>query len=302
MSVDYAIVLPIADIPDPLPDSRIVKMADDGVDIAYLVTNEADPLPDWPVTAAIWGAWDNGQPTNDGQGYLQLGESYDVDGETVIGSPTHPINPDYWIWVNPLGNDNRVATGPLRTMRWQGHPEKKKAITDQDEYPVTDDPFILTITREDNVWDAWVSDEIYPLGEKVTHNGGGWQSQQSGNENHEPGQPGSGPWWAATEFGWGWIATMIEPAQSQDSITNYNIRVYPDPDCTPGTQNYTSGNFADVGGTFQTSATPNNWTPTEEQLNIALIFVGGGNTQNGIVTLEVGQNEVTREFWSHDQP
>jgi hypothetical protein len=95
---------------------------------------------------------------------------------------------------------------------------------------------------------------------------------------------------------------MTEPSASQDPITGYNIRVYPAPECVPGTQLYTSGNFADSGGgVFQTSATSNNWTPAPDQVNIALIFVGGGNSQNGIIILEAGQDEATGEFWEFDQ-
>ena len=95
MSIDYCVVLPIADIPDPLPSTQIVKITDDGVDIAYLQTADSDPLPGWPVSAAIWGAWDREQVKDDG--YLQFGETYDIDGITVLGTPNFPIDPDYWV-------------------------------------------------------------------------------------------------------------------------------------------------------------------------------------------------------------
>ena len=265
--------------------------------VSYLYTSDdVDPLPAWPGSGAILGAW------NEPDG-LQYGESYDTDGTTVIGTPTYPIQQDYWDHVAVLGNDNRKATGPIRSVKWAGHSEEKYAVTDQDEYPLSDDPFVLTIARTDTAYPEWDSGTTYAIGENVMHLGQGYQSQQSGNLNHEPGAPGSGPWWAVTEFGHGWIATMVEPSDSQDPITNYNIRAYPDPNCTPGTQTYTSGNFTDVGGgVFQTETPSGNLTATEEQINIALIFVGGGNTQNGILTMEIGESEVTKQFWSHDQP
>jgi hypothetical protein len=295
--IDYLFAVPDADIPDPMPP-QTVYAADDGGTLTAFLVGEAG-FTDWDAlpTSYVVGAWDMDQESEDG--YLQAGQTFDTGG-AVIGTPTYPLQPDYEAYIRPLGNEDRRATGNLDSIRWQGHPEAKW-LQDDKRYTDTDDPFILTITREDNTYPDWDSGTTYDTGDKVMHNGGGWQSQQTNNTNREPGAPGSGPWWLATEFGWGWVASMIEPAVSQDPITNYNIRVYPTPDCTPGTQNYTSGNFADVGGTFQTSATSNNWTPTEEQLNIALIFAGGGNAQTGIITLEVGENEVTKQFWSHDQ-
>ena len=257
---------------------------------AYLYTGDS---PDWPDSYIV-GAWP--------ETGLQLGQSWDdSDPPEVIGTPTYPVHADYTEFIRPLGNADRRATGDLDSLRWQGRPEEKY-IQDAERYTDSDDPFVLTITRDySGIYPDWVSITTYPQGEKVMWEGQGYQSQQTNNIGREPGAPGSGPWWAQTEFGYGWIATMIEPAVSQDPVTNYNIRVYPTEECVPGEQIYTSGNFADVGDVFQTSATSNNWTATEEQVNIALIFVGGGNTQNGIITMDVGVDEVTAQFWSHDQ-
>ena len=298
MSNDYLFAVPDADIPDPLPPQTVYIADDGGTLTAYLVGPLGfagwDALP----TAYVVGAWDLEQESEDG--YLQAGQTFDGGG-AVIGTPTYPLQPDYLGYIRPVGNDNRSATGNLDSLRWQGHPPAKW-LQDDDRYLDTDDPFILTITRDDNTYPAWDSGTTYDTGEKVMHDGTGWQSQQTNNTNREPGQAGSAPWWATTAFGWGWTATMIEPAQSQDPITNYNIRAYPTPECVPGEQIYTSGNFSNgAGDPFTTSAPSGNWTPTEEQINIALIFAGGGNTQNGIITLEVGENEVTAQFWSHDQ-
>jgi hypothetical protein len=260
---------------------------------AYQYTSDdADPLPAWPVGTSVVGAWD-------GETSLQFGETY--DNGNVIGTPNFPISADWWDFINLLGNDNRSATGPLRSLHWQGHSPIRYAITDTSEYPLTDDPFTLTITRTDNTYPDWDAGTTYDTGEKVMHDGQGWASQQTLNTNHEPGQAGSGPWWAVTASGYGWIATMIEPSVSQDPITGYNIRVYPTADCTPGTQIYTSGNFSNGSGSFTTESTSNQWTPTADAVNIALIFVGGGNSQNGIIIMDVGVDEVTGQFWSHDQ-
>ena len=278
---------------NPRP-TQSVLIAESGLDSAYLVGELG--FTDWDaLTSTIVGSWDSDTG-------LQEGESYDNnEPPNVIGTPSHPVTVDYATWVRPLGNDAGRATGVLDSTRWAGHREEKFLLTDH-RYTDSDDPFVLTITRDENTYPAWDIATTYDTGEKVMHAGTGWQSQQTNNLNHEPGAPGSGPWWLAAEFGWGWTATMLEPAASQGPITDYNVRGYPDPDCTPGTQIYTSGNFSDTGGgTFQTSMPSGNWTATEEQVNIALIFVGGGNTQNGIITLEVGTNEVTAQFWNHDQ-
>jgi hypothetical protein len=299
MSSDYALILPLADAVwdelNPIP-SQTVKIDDNGTLIAYQHTTDGDPLLGWPVSTTVWAGWDNDQVSGDIT--LQVGETFDLNGD-VIGSPDYPINPDYWVWVNLLGNQpDGHATGPLRVVRWAGHAERKGAETDISEYPDSNNPFTLTLVRDDHTYPAWDSVTTYDTGEQVIHAGTGWASQQTNNTDHEPGQPGSGPWWLAAEFGWGWTSTMIQPSTSQDPITNYNVRGYPTPECIPGDQIYTSGNFTDMGGgIFQTSIPSGNWTPTEEQVNIALIFAGGGNAQTGIITLEVGQDEATAEFW-----
>jgi hypothetical protein len=285
-------IVPNADIPVDLP-SQTSQQWEDGAQTGYLVGPEG--FADWDVVtnAFICGSWDKANG-------LQEGESFDGGGN-VIGTPTHPVTADYEGWIRPLGNKNGRATGILDSTRWAGDAEQKFLQTDH-RYTDSNDPFTLQITRDDNTYPAWSGLTNYANGVKVMHAGTGWQSQQTNNLDHEPGQPGSGPWWLATEFGWGWVAEMTEPSASQDPITGYNIRVYPAPECVPGTQLYTSGNFADIGGgVFQTSATSNNWTPTADQVNIALIFVGGGNSQNGIIILEAGENEVSGEFWSADQ-
>jgi hypothetical protein len=293
MSLDriYKILTASIPLPEDMP-AQSVLIATGVTETAYLV-GEAG-FTGWDALAStIVGSWDS-------ETGLQEGESYDVGGN-VIGTPTHPVTADYTGWIRPLGNKDRRATGFLDSTRWAGHIEQKY-LQEDERYPDTDRPFTLEIARDDHTYPDWDSVTTYDTGEKVMHAGTGWQSQQINNTNHEPGQPGSGPWWLATEFGWGWLATMIVQSTSQDPITNYNIRVYPTPECVPGTQLYTSGNFTDTGGgVFQTSATSNNWTPTPDQVNIALIFVGGGNSQNGIITLEVGQDENTSDYWGHDQ-
>ena len=186
MSIDYCVVLPIADIPNPLPSSQLVKITDDGVDIAYLQTADSDPLPGWPVSAAIWGAWDREQVKGDG--YLQFGETYDIDGITVLGSPNFPIDPDYWVWVNSLGNDAGEATGPLQVVAWQGAPPEKNAVTDVSQYPASNAPCTLEIIRQDYGSDAlpWDSGTTYSTGDFATNAGAMWQSLQDSNLNNTP--------------------------------------------------------------------------------------------------------------------
>jgi hypothetical protein len=294
MSLDriYKILTADAQWDDLNPEPpQSVEIATEALDSAYLVGSGG--FTPWSVlTATIVGSWDSVTGLQEGQSW---------DNGNVIGTPTHPVTADYTAWIRPLGNDDRHATGDLDSTRWAGHDELK-ALLDADRYPAADNPFTLTLVRDDHTYPAWDSVTTYDTGEQVMHAGTGWTSQQTLNTNHEPGQPGSGPWWLAAEFGWGWTATMIEPSTSQDPITAYNVRGYPTPECVPGDQIYTSGYFTDIGGgTFQTSIPSGNWTPTEEQVNIALIFAGGGNAQTGILTLEVGQDEATAEFWSHDQ-
>ena len=295
MSSDTIFAIPTADLPADLPQ-QTVFIADDGATLsAFLVGpggfDEWDALP----TSYVVGSWDMEQEATDG--YLQTGQTF--DSGAVIGTPTFPLQPDYFAYIRPVGNQNGRATGELDSIRWAGHPPAKWSEDDH-RYLSTDDPFTLTITRDDNTGPDWDSVTTYVLGFKVMHNGQGYQSQQNNNINREPGAAGSGPWWAVTEFGWGWTATMIEPSVSQGPITGYNIRAYPTAECVPGTQLYTSGNFANGSGAFTTSCPSGNWTPTPDAVNLALIFVGGGNSQNGIIIMDVGVDEVTAEFWSHD--
>jgi hypothetical protein len=283
--------------PQPTPSVLAAEYNDGADQRCYLYASDlADPLPEWPASASVLAAWS--------QTGLQYGETYDTqEPPQVVGTPTYAIQQNYWDYVRPLGNSAGRATGPLRTVRFQGHPEVRYAVTDEAEYPVTDSPFTLGVIRDDHTYPDWDSVTTYDTDEKVMHGGLGYQSQQTSNTNHEPGAPGSGPWWLLTEFGWGWTATMIVQSTSQDPITNYNVRGYPDPACTPGTQIYTSGNFSDTGGgVFQSSMPSGNWTPTADQINIALIFAGGGNAQTGIITLEVGQDENTSLYWAADMP
>ena len=286
----YKITSPVWDEENPIPPQTALA-ATNGADYAYLVGEGG--FTEWDALGTIVGSWS--QDTG-----LQEGQEFNEQGD-VIGTPTHPVTADY-AWVRPFGNKDRLATqSPLDSLRFQGHVEPKFLQGDS-RYTDTDDPFTLTISRDlSGVYPEWDSGTTYDTGEKVMWEGQGYQSQQTNNTDHEPGAPGSGPFWAVTEFGYGWIATMIEPAVSQDPITNYNIRVYPTAECVPGDQIYTSGNFADIGEVFETRAASNNWTPTEEDVHIALIFVGGGNSQNGIITLPVGTDSVTAQFWSHDQ-
>jgi hypothetical protein len=295
--LDRIYKIPIADSQwdeiNPKP-SQSALIATDGTDDAYLVGSGGFAAWDALIPASIVGSWDSSTG-------LQEGESYDNnEPPNVIGTPTHPVTADYTGWIRVLGNNNRSATGVLDSTRWAGHAEAKYLLLDH-RYTDSDDPFTLTIERTDNTYADWDAGTTYDTGDKVMHDGQGWASQQTNNTNHEPGQAGSGPWWAVTASGYGWLATMIEPSASQGPITGYNIRVYPTADCTPGTQIYTSGNFSNGSGSFTTESTSNQWTPTADAVNIALIFVGGGNSQNGIITMDVGQDEVTAEFWSHDQ-
>ena len=260
MSIDYAVVLPIADIPDPLPSSKTVKITDNGVDSAYLYTTDAaDPLPDWPVSAAVWGAWDNDQPTNDGEGYLQFGESYDIDGTTVIGSPTFPINANYWVWVNPLGNQSGEATRPLRVIKWQGHPEKKEAVQDISEYPVSNSPFTLEIQRQDYGSTAlpWDNGTTYQTGDFAT-SGGMWRSLQDDNVGNTPF--GGSPFWEfINQSGpWGWVVFMLSDDPGRD-ITARAIGVYSDAAATNFL--FTTGAFINdgkYGDVFYTECPPGN--------------------------------------------
>ena len=123
--------------PRPSPSVLVAEYNDQR---CYLYS--ADDVTAWP-SVTILGAWDRSTG-------LQAGQSYSTDSPAVIqGTPTHPIQSNYWDYVRPLGNDTGRATGPLRTLRWQGQPEVRYAVDDVSEYPVTDAPFQLKITREE---------------------------------------------------------------------------------------------------------------------------------------------------------
>jgi hypothetical protein len=302
MSIDYAIILPIADAVwddlNPQP-TQSVKMTDDGTDVAYLATSDGDPLPDWPVSAAIWGAWDRTQVKDNG--YLQFGETYDTDGITVLGTPTFPINPLYWDWVNTLGNAAGRATNTLRVVRWQGAPAKKQAVTDTSEYPATDSPFTLEIQRQDygSTAQPWDNSEIYSTGEFVT-SGGMWKSLQDNNQGNTPF--GGSPFWEfINQSGfWGWVVFMVSADPLRD-IAARAVGIYTDPECT--IFQYTTGAFINdgkYGDRFYTECPPGNRLATSAQVNFALLL---GSAQEGWMNLpEGGDGEINVSlYWAADQ-
>lgn len=292
--IDYIFAIPNADIPLPqdMPVQTVYAADDGGTLTAYLVGEDGFAAWNALPTAYIVGAWDTQQESADG--YLQAGQTF--NGSTVEGTPTNPLQPDYLAYIRPLGNRAGRATGELDSVRWQGHPEAK-FLNDDDRYPVADHPFTLQVTREDHVPDDWVNATVYALGDRVMHNGGGWQSQQNGNSGNEPGEPGSGPWWAVTEFGFGWHCDVIPPLDTQRDIQTRKVTVYTEAECINVL--YSTGAFVDSGGTFTTVAPSGNWTATPDDVYFALTTVG--NVQEGCFTLPAGQNEVTAQFWSHDQ-
>jgi hypothetical protein len=125
----------VANIPDPLPDSA-VEIGRYTTNVAYL-WNGTDPSV-WPSQKVILGAWDESTG-------IQAGQSYDVNG-AVIGTPTYPINPNYWTYIRPLGNVDDVATDYLDSIRFAGHSEPKFAV-DARRYPNSNAPFTLRMTR-----------------------------------------------------------------------------------------------------------------------------------------------------------
>ena len=173
----------------------------DATDTAYLVGSGG--FTDWDaLTSTIVGSWDSITG-------LQEGQTFDsAEPPNVVGVPLHPVTADYTGWVRPLGNKAGRATGPLDSLRWQGGVEPK-FLQEDDRYTDSDDPFFLTITRDESgVYADWDGGTTYALNDKTMHNGTGWQPQQNGNTNREQGEAGSGPWWLATEFGYGWVATQ----------------------------------------------------------------------------------------------
>jgi hypothetical protein len=299
MSVDFTVVLPIADAVwddlNPLP-SQTVKITDNGILIAYQHTTDGDPLLGWPVSTVVFAGWDNNQVAGDLT--LQVGETFDALGD-VIGTPTYPINADYWIWVNPLGNtvDGR-ATGMLRVVRWQGHAEVKAAVTDVSEYPATNEPFTLEIIRQDYGSEAlpWDNATVYATGEYAT-SGGMWVSLQDGNVGNTPF--GGSPFWEfINQSGfWGWVVQVISNDPLRD-IQARAVGIYTDPECT--IFQYTTGAFINdgkYGDVFYTECPPGNRVSTNAQVNFALLL---GAAQEGWMNLPEGGDGETQDnlYWA----
>lgn len=121
---------------NPFPrQSVLIAEYNDGVDKkAYLTTHT-----DWPASMVIIGAWDR-------ETGLQEGQTYDVDGEIVLGTPTYALHANYLSFIRPIGNEDGRATGHLDSHRWQGMREQK-FLEDSERYPATNRPFLLRITR-----------------------------------------------------------------------------------------------------------------------------------------------------------
>ena len=291
MSIDYVFAVPTPDIPLPedMP-AQTAFIADDGGTLtAYLVGEAGFAAWDALPTSYVVAAWDLTQESEDG--YLQAGQTF--DNGSVIGSPTHPLQPVYLAYIRPMGNVAGRATGELDSLRWAGHPPAKW-LNDDDRYTTDEHPFKLQVVRENNVWPAWDSVTTYAVGEKVMHNATGWQSQQSGNLNNEPGP---GPWWASTEFGFGWVCEVLEPMDTQRDIQNRKVTVYTEIECINVL--YSTGAFTQNGGPWKTSAPSGNWTATPDDVYFALTTIG--NVQEGCWALLAGTDETTAEFWDQDQ-
>jgi hypothetical protein len=267
-----------------------VEIATNAPDEAYLVGSGG--FIDWDaLTSTIVGSWDS-------ETGLQEGQSY--DNGNVIGTPTHPVTADYTGWIRPLGNKDRWATGVLDSTRWAGHSEQK-FLQDDERYTNTDSPFFINIVRDDNrVGPLWDSGVAYNENDKVTWDDKGWNSTANANLNNEPGT--SPPRWEEIESGYGWTATMLKASTSRPSIVNYKVGIYPDDTMTPGAEIYFTGAFQDMGGSvFQSSAPAGQWTLNPDDVYYSLIFSPGPDAQEGIFSMLVGQNDVSAEFWSHDQ-
>jgi hypothetical protein len=299
MSIDTVIALPAADVPAELPTSQAVLMAeyDDGVvKQAYLVT-DYNAL-DWPVSTYIVGAWDNEQ-TND-QGYLQSGQTFDVDGTTVLGTPTHALASDYVAFIRPLGNDAGRATGLLDSVRWQGHSEGK-FLADANRYTPADAPFTLEIIRQDygSTAQPWDNGVTYQTGEFAT-SGGMWMSLQDNNTGNTPF--GGSPFWEfINQSGpWGWVVQMLSDDPLRD-ITARAVGIYTDPEAT--IFEYTTGAFINdgkYGDVFYTECPPGNRIADPDQVNFALLL---GSAQEGFMNLPVGVDGETNTslYWAADQ-
>jgi hypothetical protein len=292
---DYIIALTAADddlfdenTPRPSP-SALMAEYNDGVDKrAYLTTTD---VGDWPGSAYIVGAWDS-------ETGLQEGQTYDVDGTTVIGTPTHPVTADYTGFIRPLGNDAGRATGLLDSLRWAGHPEQK-FLQDDQRYPDSDSPFTLQITRQDYGSDAqpWDSGTTYAEGDFAT-SGGMWRSLQDNNLNNTPF--GGSPFWEfINQSGpWGWRVDMLSDDPGRD-ITARAIGVYSDPEATAFL--FTTGAFVDDGqGNFFTECPAGNRDTDPDPVYFALLL---GAAQEGIFQLDSPEEGAQSEalFWSADQ-
>jgi len=295
MSNDRIYKLPTADAQwddlNPQPPQSVL-IAEQGLDSAYLV-GEAG-FTDWDalLTASIVGSWDSSTG-------LQEGQSYDVDGTTVIGTPTHPVTADYATWVRPLGNDAGQATGLLDSTRWAGHSEPK-FLQDANRYADADAPFTLEIIRQDYGSDAqpWDSGTTYSTGEFAT-SGGMWQSLQDNNLNNTPF--GGSPFWELINQSgpWGWLVQMLSDDPLRD-ITARAIGVYSDPEATAFL--FTTGAFINdgkYGDTFYTECPPGNRSANADPVYFALLL---GAAQEGIFHLmtPADGSEATALFWSAD--
>lgn len=294
---DFIIALPTADAiwteesPRPMP-SDLMSEWTDGIDKqAYLVPNFN--APDWPGSTYIVGAWNR-------QTGLQQGQSYDdQEPPNVIGTPDHALSSDYVDFIRPLGNDNRIATGVLDSLRGAGMPSQK-FLQDDSRYPATDNPFYIHIVRDDNragpLWDPAVT---YAANDQVVWDDKGWKSLGGDNLGNEPGVPP--PKWEQIDSGYGWTAIMDKQSTSRPPIVNYKVGIYPDADMTPGTEIYFTGAFNDIDGVWQSSAPAGQWTGSPGDVYFALIYSPGGEAQEGILILLAGQDEISAQFWSHDQ-
>jgi len=275
-----------ATIPDPIPPQTALA-ATNGADYAYLVGEGG--FTEWDAIGTIVGSWS--QATG-----LQEGESF--DGETVIGTPTHPITADFLDWIQPLGNIEGRATGFIDSLRWQGHVEQKYVEQDH-RYPSTDSPFVLELIRQDygSTAEAWDTNTVYAEGDFAT-SGGMWRSLQDGNQGNTPF--GGSPFWEfINQSGfWGWVVKMISADPERD-ITARGIGIYTDPECT--VFQYTTGAFVNdgkYGDVFYTECPPGNRLANPDQVNFALLL---GSAQEGYFNLPANSDVTEALFWSANQ-
>ena len=297
MSIDYLFAVPDADIPNSLPAQTAYAADDGGTLTAYLVGELGFAAWDALPTAYIVGAWDRSQESADG--YLQAGQTFGVGG-VVEGTPTYPLQPDYTAYIRPLGNKDGFATGPLDSIRWQGHPEAKW-LQDDRRYTDTDSPFTLEIIRQDygSTAQPWDNGTTYNTGDFVT-SGGMWQSLQDNNTGNTP-FGGSAFWEFINQSGpWGWVVKMLSDDPLRD-ITARAIGIYTDPEAT--IFQYTTGAFINdgkYGDVFYTECPPGNRLADASEIYFALLL---GSAQEGIFQLDALADgaEATALFWTADQ-